>query len=499
MKKRSVQDLAKILGANVLGAQQGEFQGVSTDSRQIKPGDLFFALVGEKFDAHQFLEKAFESGAKAMVLHRWDSRLVDLVGTLQFGRLSDFVSQQKLTVFVVPDTLRALQDLARHERREFKGPVVSITGSNGKTTTKEFTTTILSQSWRVHSAKGSFNNHVGLPLTLLSIPEDTEVVVLEMGMNHSGEIDSLCRVAEPTHTVVTMVGTAHIENLGSQDSIARAKEEIYLGTRRGGFQVFNLDNPWTISMYKRALERHQDWEKQFGKALEEHVFTFSSQDQPNSDGSHVYLTLKEMDLETMWVEGTIGDIPGQARVPVFGAQNLNNLMAASALALSLGMPPSRIWKGLENCRTIWGRNQLLKAPSGCAVLFDAYNSNPESMKGLLENFKRLPVGVRKFAVFAEMLELGTLSAQFHREMGALVAQAHFEAIYFYGPHAQDFAEGARSQGAMDRLLISEEFSESLAKQFVARLDSNSLLALKGSRGMKMERMLKFLNIEEEKG
>lgn len=539
MFKLKAQQISSLWKCPIFGDTQFEFSQISVDSRQIKSGDLFFALLGENFDAHQFLVQAMGDGARGLVLQVWDKKLVDIIGTTQYRKLEKAVEEQALSVFLVSDTLKALQDLAHLVRSEFEGPVLAITGSNGKTTTKEFAHTILSQEFRVHFAKGSYNNHIGLPLTLLAMPLGTELVVLEMGMNHLGEIAGLCRIAEPTHVVVTMVGSAHIENLGSQEAIAQAKEEIYQGVRGypldsvgdgvgnkgnkgdGAHYIFNLDNEWTLKMFRKYEDlpgKLRMWTFSSENFLPEKLSMLDRAPSPKLPKldrapspkfpklplkselkADVSLQMVSMDLTGMTVRGRIGEITHQVVVPVFGAQNITNLMAAAALALSVGMRPQNIWQGLEKCRTIWGRNQLLTAPTtGCRIIFDAYNSNPESMQGLLKNLNELTTPYRKYAVFAEMLELGELSASMHEQVGRWVASADFRGIYFFGPHCHDFARGAIDAGYREKLLISESYSEAMSRELIAHLDAKSLLAVKGSRGMKMERILDLLNCKPEK-
>ena len=428
-----------------------EFLGISTDSRKSQEQALFFALKGETHDAHQFLTQALSSGAKGFVVEKWD-----------------LPSSPGISVYKVPDVLKALQDLAHRERQKFTGPVVGITGSNGKTTTKEFLAAILAPYRRVHFSKGSFNNHFGVPFTLLSQPQDAEVTICEMGMNHAHEIENLCKINEPTHVVCTMVGQAHIELLGSVEGIAKAKEEIYQNARESAVRVYNLDNPWTKQMVHRAHPRSN------------RVIRFSSEDS----GAEVHLQVTHMDLESLEVKGHIGGIEGKKKIPVFGLQNLTNLHAASSLALGLGLSPFEIWESLPECKTIWGRNQRVRTRKGFEILFDGYNSNPESMKALMQNQSRL--SQRCAGIFAEMLELGPHAAQYHFEVGEIVGASNLRAVYFYGPHSADFARGIKAAGFSKSLFISDSYKESLALEVFSVLGEKDLLLVKGSRGMKLE-------------
>lgn len=436
-------------------------RGFSTDSRKLEPGSLFFALKGETHDAHHFLRQAFDAGARAFVVEKWDSQ----------------IPADDCVVYQVPDTLKALQDLANFERNKFQGPVVGITGSNGKTTTKEFLAAILEPFRKLHYSRESFNNHFGVPFTLLSQPEEAQVVICEMGMNHRHEIEKLCAINRPTHVVCTMVGTAHIENLGSPEGIAQAKEEIYLAAPEESVRVYNLDNPWTAQMVHRAHPKSA------------RVIRFSGQDS----GAEVFLRVKEMDFEQLWIEGSIAGIEGSQKIPVFGIQNLTNVQAAASLALGMGLSPFEIWSSLSRCRSLWGRNQRIQTEAGFEILFDGYNSNPESMKALLDNFSKLKGERRGAAVFAEMLEMGPWADTFHEQVGRWVGESDLQAVYFFGPHAESFAKGYEASRSGSKngnsLVVSKSYEESLARSVWTVLEAKDLLLVKGSRGMKLEKVV----------
>ncbi|MEI7973690.1 MAG: UDP-N-acetylmuramoyl-tripeptide--D-alanyl-D-alanine ligase [Bdellovibrio sp.] len=437
------------------------FRGFSTDSRKLEPDSLFFALRGETHDAHNFLQQAFDAGARAFVVEKWDPK----------------VPSEGCVVYRVPDTLKALQNLANFERNKFQGPEVGITGSNGKTTTKEFLAAILEPFRRLHYSRESFNNHFGVPFTLLSQPEEAQVVICEMGMNHRHEIEKLCAINRPTHVVCTMVGTAHIESLGSPEGIAQAKEEIYSAAPDESVRVYNLDNPWTAQMVHRAHPRSA------------RVIRFSGQDS----GAEVFLRVREMDFDQIWIEGSILGVEGSQKIPVFGTQNLTNIQAAVSLALGIGLSPFEIWSSLSRCRSLWGRNQRIQTEAGFEILFDGYNSNPESMKALLDNFSKLRGVRRGAAVFAEMLEMGSWADTFHEQVGRWVGESDLKAVYFFGPHADSFAKGyvASGRGLENRnsLVVSQSYEESLARSVFAVLEAKDLLLVKGSRGMKLEKVV----------
>jgi UDP-N-acetylmuramoyl-tripeptide--D-alanyl-D-alanine ligase len=440
------------------------FTGVGTDSRRDLTGQLFVALVGERFDAHDFIKSAVDQGAAGLLVHK-STPETDAVAA-------------KIPVIETQDTLSALQSLARYWRRKHKFKVVGITGSNGKTSTKEFAKTVIASQFRTHASEGSFNNHWGVPMSLLAAPPGTEVVIQEMGMNHSGEITRLCEIAEPDIVVVTMVGRAHIGELGSQEAIAGAKEEIYKASPNA-VQVFNLDNQWTIPMFERgrkALPRNK-------------VFSFSGF-RPEAD---VQMRAERMLDFRLEVTGQIKGVEGRAIVPVIGRHNVVNLMAASALGLALGIPPKNIWAGLAKCRPAWGRNQLVHLQNGMPVVFDGYNANPESMAALIKNLLEMDVAGKKIMVLGEMKELGHESARAHRELGEMVARSGVDLVWFMGPSMANFEAGLKAEKFEKSYFVSDTYEEKVARKLASMLNPTDIAVVKGSRSMEMEKVLQAWN------
>ena len=468
MRKIDLATLVRATDAKVFSTFEKEFTGVGTDTRKDLSGQIFIALKGEAFDAHDYLNQAVARGAKALLVHRFPENLETL--------------RSQVTMLVVKDTLKALQDLAHFYRKLSKASFLAITGSNGKTTSKEFAAAVIGKFKKVHFSQGSFNNHWGLPFSILEQPDAAEVSILEMGMNHAGEIKQLCQIAEPDIVVCSVVGRAHIEHFGGQvENIAAAKEEIYEAAPAAARRIYNLDNPWTQKMFLKSRQR-------FPKA--DRILSFS-QINPKAD---IYLQIEKMTLSTLSIRGRILSLEGKAEVPVFGAQNLTNLMVASSLAIAVGMQPEQVWSALPECRTTWGRNQLLKTKSGAEILFDGYNANPDSMTALLDNFLTLPQ-TQKQGVFAEMLELGPSAAAAHREIGQKAGGAGLNVIWFYGPHHKDFAEGVKASGYTQKLICTAEFDPQIAQQLIAGLGPGALVAVKGSRGMKLERFVELCELK----
>jgi UDP-N-acetylmuramoyl-tripeptide--D-alanyl-D-alanine ligase len=304
-----------------------------------------------------------------------------------------------------------------------------------------------------------------------------------MGMNHAGEIKLLAEIAEPDIVLVTNVGRAHIEFFGTIEGIAHAKEELYEFAPEKATRIFNLDNTHTATMRARApggcrVISYSSFEKGVDVSLREKVFT----------------------IDYIEVQGVIGGEPGQVRIPVFGRAQVYNAMAAASVALACGLDAPLIWKGLTQCKSTWGRGQVVNLTSGAKVLFDAYNSNPDSMLSAIENFSKVSTRGRKFAIIGEMLELGENSANLHREIGEALAQLQFEAILVVGSKGQDLAAGLRARGFSKKIIISNTYEENLASEFVRMLETGDIVLVKGSRGMKLERFVNAfspVNFEEK--
>lgn len=449
------------------------FEAVGTDTRKSLHGQLFVALQGETHDAHHYLEQAAQAGAAGLLIHRWDEKLSHL--------------KSKTTIILVSDTLIALQKLGQQRRQQWGRPIIAVTGSNGKTTTKEFIAQIIAPFKKVHFNQGSFNNHWGLPLTLLGLKPEHEVAICEMGMNHPGEISALVRLAQPNIVGVTMVGRAHLEGLGTLKAVAEAKSEIYQFNEPNQIEkrIFNLDNEWTKAMFDGNLNPDKKSTLTFSA-------TISDADIP------VQFKIDKMSLEGLEISGAILNVKNTVRIPVFGKQNLDNLMFATCAALAVGLTPEQIWQSLPLCKTIWGRNQRLTHPSGAEFLFDAYNANPDSQKALIENLKLLKLDRPLIGVFGEMRELGKESALLHEELGALVATAPFNQVYFVGNYADNFKTGFEKNSKTDanksHLFTFSDVYEQLIQSLQDLLKDKPLVSVKGSRGIALEKILKGLSL-----
>lgn len=461
--KWTLQQIANWTNGKIISEKTTEFSEIGTDTRTNLTGQVFIALKGDAFDAHNYLKQAAEKGAAALLIHTL---------TPEAEALKD-----KVSIILVEDTLKALQNFASGYRQTLKCKVLGITGSNGKTTTKEFTAQILGQFKKTHYNQGSFNNHWGVPMTLLGIPQDAEFAVIEMGMNHAGEITELVKIAKPDVVVCTMVGTAHIEFFGSQKKIAEAKSEIYMESDHYTTRVFNQDQDLTFDMMYPVSRKYPD----------SRMLSFSEK----HNEADVYFKIEELRMKEMKISGIIAGVRGEATVAIFGKQNLTNLMAAATLAHACKMQPEKIWQALSACKTAWGRNQFIETTSKAEVLFDGYNASPDSMRALLENIPLLSNSGKKIGVFGQMKEQGSASQQVHTEIGELAGKSGLAQIFFIGEDHASFKIGLEKSGYKGEQLIAADFTEEMGRRLENSISAGDIVLVKGSRGAKTERFIPF--------
>lgn len=446
----------------IISQVNAKFNAVGTDTRVNLNDHVFVALKGDQFDAHHFLDQAVQGGAGALIIDQED-------------KITETLKRQ-VSIILVPDTLKALQDFAHGYRQTLKAQVVGITGSNGKTTTKEFLASILAPAMKVHYNQGSFNNHWGVPLTLLSAPNDAEVIISEMGMNHAGELTQLVKIAKPNIVVCTMVGSAHIEFFGSSQKIAEAKSEIYLHTDEDTVRVFNQDQDLTFDMMYPVAK----------KFPASRMLSFS---EKNKDAD-VHFKIESSGIEGLKIVGQIAGVWGTATVPVFGEHNIINLMAASCLAYVLGLKPEVIWKNLSLCHATWGRNEFIKTEKGVQILFDGYNANPESMRALINNTKKVFAPGRKIALIGQMKELGAQARTEHIYLAEQISEAGFDAVFFIGENFNDFEQGLVNKN-FKTYFVASDLNAELKTTFLDFIQSGDFLVVKGSRGAKTERFVEL--------
>jgi UDP-N-acetylmuramoyl-tripeptide--D-alanyl-D-alanine ligase len=471
----SLEELAEATHGEILSKVDEKFSGIGSDSRSPLNGKIFFALTGANFDAHEFLNDAHNQKASCLVVSHLPDDAKNLVG--------------QITILEVPEVLRALQSLALFWRHKMNAKILAVTGTNGKTTTKEFAATLISQKYKTQWSKGSFNNHWGVPLSLLSIHPEHEVAVIEMGMNHAGEIGELVGMSDPNVVLVTMVGRGHLEGLGSINEVATAKNEMYSFAPDDARPIFNIENQFTRKMFEDYMLKHPE-----AKPL---LFCCEMDDYAKRLKPDVNFKILSSNMFSLRISGQIQGTRAEVDVPVFGEHNVYNLMAATALALSVGMTANEIWSALPKCQTSWGRSQWLTVKSGAHVLFDAYNANPESMKVAIDNFAKLRCRGRKIAFLGEMREMGQAAGEVHRELGAQVGALGFDHIVFVGPSHVEFEAGVKSSQFQNNLLVTETYKNNLALSVQPVIDRDDLVLIKASRGMELERILEELGPVEE--
>lgn len=450
----------------LLNRAHDSFDFIGTDSRVNLKDKLFIPLRGDLFDGHMFIKAAIENGCSGIIFDRKSNPKIAID------------PNSHVTHIEVDDTLLALQAIAHGYRRKLNKTILAITGSAGKTTTKEFTHQILSKIKKTYANQGSLNNHWGVPFSLLSMRQADQFGVIEMGMSNYGEIQRLVEIAQPDIVVCTMVGLAHFEHFGSHENIAKAKNEIYKFSKKNAIRIFNLDDPHVKKMRDDFIASN----------TKESTLSFSEV-QRSAD---VFMQIKSISSQGLQLEGQIMGKEGRALVSVFGRHNLTNILAATALAAASGMSPNLIWSSLGTLKTNWGRNQLLKADGGAQIIFDGYNANPDSMESLVENIAETPVTGRRILILGEMLELGENKGQFHFELGQKIRDKEFDQVIFYGPSWQQFKSAFSAGTNRTQVWASEKMDEKIIYEVSSNFKSGDLVAIKGSRGMKTEKVVSML-------
>ncbi len=476
LAQRPVWSLEQVLaatGGNLWGDRnEAVFRLVATDSRTLEVGDLFVALRGDNFDGHDFVTEVLRRGAAGLVLEKPPAEPVPV------------------PVILVADTLRALGDLAHYRRRlmgELK--VLAITGSSGKTTVKEMTAAILERRLgrnRVLKTRGNLNNLIGLPMSLLAVDDHHNFAVMEMGMNRFGEIARMAEIAEPDIACITNVQEAHLAGLTDVAGVARAKGELFQGMGPGTTLVVNRDDPrvWRLA---REIPRHR---VTFGRKA----------------GAMVRATyIRSRGEEGMSFTLALGDDwRGRVKIAALGTHNVNNALAAAALALAAGLTPGEIVAGLEDYRPFAKRLRIQPLVCGLKLIDDSYNANPSSMLAALETVHNLRRHRKVVAILGDMLELGSHGPAAHRFIGEKVAKLNFDYLLTVGDFADETAlaagragmTGERVRACADKEEIVGWLQEAVAQ---GRLGTDDLVLLKASRGMKMETIIDGLSQGREQG
>ena len=430
---------------------------VTSDSRKVQPGSLFVAIKGEKFDGHDFAASAMAQGAAAVLVQK--------------------PVEENIPQILVEDTIKAYGSMAAGYRRTMGVTVVGVTGSVGKTTTKEMVSTILQSTFRTAKTEGNHNNDLGLPMTILDMPADTQMAVLEMGMNHFGEMAYLTSIAMPDISVITNIGTSHIEYLGSREGILKAKMEIMQGMDRKGVAVFNGDELllWNL----KEMEGH----KKYYYGIENPMCDVIAENIQQMDGGMSFL-VKGMGQRF------------EVFVPSEGVHTVYNALAAITVGLIQGVKAEKMQYWLAHFQNTGMRQQVLEE-NGMTIIADCYNAGPESMEAALNVLGDRETTGRRIAVLGDMLELGTRSMAEHYRIGRL-AVSKADVVYAYGTYSDRLITGAITGGMESKNAIHFSTHEAMAQKLRAVAKPGDVLLFKGSRGMKMENVLKLF-LGKDKG
>lgn len=445
--KLTVQEIAQAVGSVMNDLT--EITGVEFDSRKIEKGGLFVPLKGAR-DGHEFIQQAMDNGAVAT-----------------FWSLEASKAPSGIRVILVDDPLKAMQDLAKYYLAKVGAEVVAITGSNGKTTTKDLTASVLAQKYKTYKTQGNYNNNIGLPYTILHMPMDTEKIVLEMGMDHAREITELSLIARPKVAAITMIGEAHIENLGSRAGIAQAKMEIVDGLREDGLLIIPEEEPLL---------------KPLTESLTQKIETFGL----NTGQLQAEVTSEEKTATHFIVNDE------SFMIPLPGSYNVTNALIAYAVGQFFGLPTEAIRLGLASVTVTQNRTEWLSAGNGAGILSDVYNANPTAMGLVLDTFANLPTKGRRLAVLADMLELGPDALKMHASMAEHLDPTNFAGVYLYGPKMKALYEKLNEKYPDLYVQYFETDKEQLIATVKEEIRPEDSIVLKGSNGMGLIDVVKQL-------
>ncbi|MEY2196340.1 UDP-N-acetylmuramoyl-tripeptide--D-alanyl-D-alanine ligase [Neobacillus sp. BF23-41] len=456
MIKRSLQQIAEMVSAQNDRSPFAEtiITGVSIDSRKIENGNLFIPFKGEVSDGHKYVEESISKGAAAAL---WQKDVPN--------------PPTHLPILIVDNCLVALQELARNYRKQLNVKVVGITGSNGKTTTKDMTAGILATNYKVQKTEGNYNNHIGLPLTVLGLHEDTEIAVLEMGMSGRGEIEFLTKLACPDAVVITNIGESHLLDLGSREGIAEAKLEILQGLKEGGLAVLHGDEPLLMERIQQHKVNVQV--KTFGRNETNDLYPTDITQLENGNRFKINASRTTFEL------------------PVLGTHNILNALASMLIANYFSIPFEKMNEGLAGIKLTNMRMELVEGNQGEKIINDAYNASPTSMMAAIELVSNLKGYDRKILVLGDMLELGPEQEQYHQQIGTSLNRDKVDLLFTYGNLGGHIASSARTVLGEERVFAFTE-KASLIQELKRHVNKNTLILVKASRGMKLEEIVTAL-------
>ncbi|SOC18513.1 UDP-N-acetylmuramoyl-tripeptide--D-alanyl-D-alanine ligase [Ureibacillus xyleni] len=451
--KKTLKEIADWLSIELSENSNTIVTGVSIDTRTIQQGDLFIPFRGEAVNGHKFVEQAFEKGAAATL---W---------------LKDEPNPPKdKPILFVDDSEIALQQMARAYRNEHNAKFIGVTGSNGKTSSKDILASMLEPFYKVQKTIGNFNNQLGLPITILTLDEDTEVAVLEMGMSGFGEIEFLSKMAKPHYAIITNIGEAHMQDLGSREGIAKAKFEIIKGLQLEGALFFDGDEPLLQSLVKDASQLNS---RAFGFNQDNDLFATNI--ETTEKGSKFSVS---------------GEINGEFFIPVLGKHQVKNALNAMLVGNALGLTTEKIRTGLAQVKLTDMRMQLISTENGILFINDAYNAAPTSMTAAIQFVQATSLKNEKWLVLGDMLELGENEKQFHEQIAEVIDSEEISKVCLFGPRMKWLYEQLLNKFTKENLIYSENDYDVIVQTIKNFASKESLILLKGSRGMKLETVLK---------
>lgn len=451
--KKTVQQIAQWLGSDQLFDSSLVVTGVSINTRTLQAGDLFIPFKGEAVNGHKYVKQAFEAGAVATLWQKDEPNM-----------------PTDVPVILVEDAEEALQLLAQTYRATHKATFIGITGSNGKTSTKDLVAGTLAPYFKVQKTEGNFNNQLGLPLTILSLDEDTEFAILEMGMDGYGQIEFLTKLAQPHHVIITNIGEAHMEALGSRAGIAKAKFEIVQGLQPSGKLFFDGDEP----LLQQLVAEHSELQSiSFGFAASNSMYA----DQIQADEHGSKFTAH-------------GLVEGQFMIQVLGSHQVKNTLAAMGIAQVAGLTESQIEQALKQVSLTNMRMQLVNGKQDILFINDAYNAAPTSVKAALQFVATTTLREDKWVVLGDMLELGELEMDYHRDLIEAIDFTEVNQVCLFGPRMEVLYKAIQQQQPQTQVIWTADDYDVIIKKIEEQATANSIVLLKGSRGMALETILK---------
>ncbi|MDO9516337.1 MAG: UDP-N-acetylmuramoyl-tripeptide--D-alanyl-D-alanine ligase [Syntrophales bacterium] len=444
-------------GTLVRGNPDGIFGGVSTDSRDVTKGNIFIALTGEKFDGHDFIPNVVKKGAAGLLVQRGAKKIPEDA----FGDAS---------VILVDDTLHSLGDIANFWRNKFTIPVVAVTGSSGKTTTKEMIATVAGLSGAVLKSRGNYNNLVGLPLSLLELNVEHEMAVVEMGTNKRGEIARLAAIADPDIGVITNIGPAHLEGFGSLDVVMEEKGDLFLNMRNNGVAIINRDDPFSRVLADQWTGRNIS----FG--IDENAFVRAER---------IFMRGERGMSFTL----NMGEMGKGIDMAVVGRHNIYNALACAAACWAMDIEYDLICEGLSAFRQVEGRMDIHRLKGGGTVIDDSYNANPASVMEALKTLGELKGKNESIVILGDMLELGGETERLHEEIGRAIKDTGVNTLFLRGKFSESVARGALERGFREDHIYFAETPDGIMDVLHSLVREGDWILVKGSRRMKMEDFL----------